>query len=293
MRAALKVLFSAATVALASCADSSPGTGKLTVQMTDAPFPFGEVSSVDVFVVRVDARSETTTDSEASAEGQMSGWTTIATPNKSINLLSLQGGVTTNLGSTTLASGTYRGFRLVIDPAQSSVTLKDGTKPAITFPSASRTGIKIVLDQAIEVTRDSSVMILDFDVGRSFVMRGASIRNNGLLFKPVIRSVARELTGSVTGTVRADSPTGSLMAGVTVEVLTAGSTITDATPENIVRSTVTDANGAFRMGFLLPGNYVLRATPMASTTYQPALLTGGLTITSGTEASGKVIVVTK
>ena len=80
-----------------------------------------------------------------------------------------------NLGTTSLSTGTYKGFRMVIDPAQSNVVLKNGTMPAIDFPSAAQSGIKIKLDMPIEVTKDSSVMVLDFDVGRSFVMKGNSI----------------------------------------------------------------------------------------------------------------------
>ncbi len=86
--------------------------------------------------------------------------------------------------------------------SKSSVTLTDGSHPTVMWPSAAQTGIKINLDQPISVTQDSSVMVLDFDVGRSFVMRGNSISQNGLLFKPVIRAVATQLTGSVAGSVR-------------------------------------------------------------------------------------------
>jgi len=135
--------------------------------------------------------------------------------------------------------------------------------------------------------------VLDFDVGRSFVMRGNSISQNGLNFKPVIRAVASELTGGVSGSVHADTPTGAGMANVTVEVLKAGTAITDATPENVVGSTSTDANGNFAVKYLLPGTYVVRATPATTTGYQPALLTGGLTITSGATVSNQLIVVTK
>src|SRR5262245_31441579 len=46
----MKKLFATAAtvVALAACSESD-GSGKLTVQMTDAPFPFSEVSAVNVF----------------------------------------------------------------------------------------------------------------------------------------------------------------------------------------------------------------------------------------------------
>ena len=278
--------------AAAACSDSD-GSGKLTVQMTDAPFPYSEVSAVNVFVVRVDARTADATDAEATNSANTSGWTTIATPNKVINLLSLQGGVTTNLGTSELSTGTYNAFRLVIDPAQSGVTLKSGAAVNTTFPSAAQSGIKVNLSSPIEVTEDSSVMVLDFDVGKSFVMKGNSISQNGLTFKPVIRAVASEFTGVVTGTVRADSPTGAAMADVTVEILKAGTLLASTDTAAVVRTTKTDASGNFTVKFLLPGSYVVRATPATATAYLPALLTGGLTITSGTTVSNQVIVVTK
>ena len=291
----LRRILSAALVAAAAvgCSDSD-GSGKLTVQMTDAPFPYSEVSAVNVFVVRVDARAADATDAEAANSANTSGWTTIATPNRVINLLSLQGGVTTNLGTTELSTGTYNAFRLVIDPAQSGVTLKSGAEVATIFPSAAQSGIKVNLSAPIEVTEDSSVMILDFDVGKSFVMRGNSISQNGLAFKPVIRAVASEFTGSVTGSVRADSPTGNGMADVTVEILKPGTLLTSTDTAAVVRTTKTDANAAFTVKFLIPGTYVVRATPPTSATgYLPALLSGGVTITSGATVTDQVIVVTK
>jgi hypothetical protein len=280
-----------ATLGVAACSDSSgTGTGTLSVRMTDAPFPFSDVASVDVFVVRVDARQSDPTDAEATDETNHNGWTTIATPNTSFNLLDLAGGRTTNLGAATLATGTYDGFRLIIDPSRSTMTLKDGTQPAIMFPSAGHSGIKINLDQPISLTSDGSVMTLDFDVGRSFVMRGNGARN-GFIFKPVVRAVAEDITGSVSGSVHATSATGAVVPNATVEVLTAGSLITDADPTHIVRSTSTDTNGNYRIAFLLPGTYVVRATPPAASGFKPALLTGGLTITTGTETQNQIIVV--
>jgi uncharacterized surface anchored protein len=260
------------------------------VRLTDAPFPFSDVARVDVFVVRVDARTSEPTDAEATDESNTNGWTTVATPNASINLLDLGDGKTTNLGATTLATGTYNGFRLIIDPSKSSMTLADGTQPAIKFPSAGQSGIKVNLSAPIQLTENGSVMTLDFDVGSSFVMRGNDARN-GFIFKPVIRAVAEDITGSVSGSVHANSATGAAVAGATVEVLTAGSLVTDSDPTHVVRSTSSDTNGAFRIAFLLPGTYVLRATPPTASGFKPALLPGGLTITTGTEVQNQIIVV--
>jgi len=276
--------------AFAACSDSSgTGTGMLTVRLTDAPFPFSDVSRVDVYVARVDAQKASTTDAEA-ADANAGGWTTIATPNALINLLDLGDGKTMNLGATTLPTGNYQSFRLILDTDKSSITLKDGTQPAIKFPSAGQSGIKVILDQPIQLTENGSVMTLDFDIGRSFVMRGNDARN-GFIFKPVIHAVAQDITGSVTGSVHANSATGAAVANATVEVLTAGSLVTDSDPTHIVRSTSTDANGAFRIAFLLPGTYVLRATPPTASGFKPGLLAGGLTIAAGQETQNQIIVV--
>ena len=284
-------VFAVAALSFSACSDSS-GTsmGTLTVRLTDAPFPFSEVARVDVFIKRVEARSAEPTDDEAADESDRSGWTTIASPEVSINLLDLAGGVTTNLGAATLATGTYNGFRLILDTDRSTITLKDGSTPPIHWPSAGQSGIKIKLDEPIELTEDGSVMTLDFDIGRSFVLRGNTAAS-GFNFKPVIRAVAQDITGSVTGSVRANSATGAGVAAATVEVLTAGSLLTDNDPTHIVQTTATDANGDFRFAFLLPGTYVLRATPPATSGFKAALLPGGLVVTSGTETSGQIIVV--
>lgn len=279
------------TFAAGACTDSSgTGTGLLTVRLTDAPFPFSEVASVDVYVVRVDAKAASTTDEEAADEDNHGGWTTIATPNALINLLDLGSGRTMNLGATTLPTGSYRSFRLVLDTDQSTITLKDGSEPPIHFPSAGQSGIKVKLDEPIQLTEDGSVMTLDFDIGRSFVMRGNS-PGSGFNFKPVIHAVAQDVTGSVTGSVRANSATGAAVPDATVEVLTAGSLLTDNDPTHIVRTATTDASGNFRIAFLLPGTYVVRATPPTASGFKAALLPGGLTITAQTETQNQIIIV--
>jgi hypothetical protein len=283
--------FALGAMGVAACSDSSgTGNGLLTVRLTDAPFPFSDVASVNVFVVRVDARTSEPTDAEAADESNNEGWTTIATPNALVELLALGGGRTTNLGATTLATGTYNGFRLIIDPSRSSITLKDGSTPPIFFPSAAHSGIKVNLDKPIELTENGSVMTLDFDVGSSFVMRGNNPAN-GFNFKPVVRAVAQDITGSVSGSVHANSATGAAVPNTTVEVLTAGSLLTDADPTHVIRTTSTDANGDYRIAFLLPGTYVVRATPPTTSGFKPALLANGLTITTGTETQNQVIVV--
>ncbi len=275
------------TVALAACSDSSgTGTGLLRVRLTDAPFPFSEVARVDVYVVRVDARKTPVTDAATADEANHEGWTTVATPNALINLLDLRNGKTLALGETSLPIGSYNSFRLILDTSKSSITLADGSTPPISFPSAGQSGLKVRLDEPVVVTEDGSTLILDFDVGRSFVMRGNSTAN-GFNFKPVIRAVAL-LTGSVTGSVHANSATGAAVPNTTVEVLPAGSALDYS--GDIVRSGTTDAEGKFTIAFLQPGTYALRATPPSASGFKPALVSS-VVISSGQATIDQIIVV--
>lgn len=291
--ALVTVLFVAAACDNSSTNLTQSNSGQVNLLLTDAPFPFAEVKRVDVFVVRIDGKTADTNDTEAANESDMKGWTTLASPDTSINLLDLTNGKTANLGVATLPAGTYRGFRLIIDTDKSSVTLNDNTKPHVKWPSAGKNGIRILLDDPFVLGgTGSSSLLIDFDLGRSFVMRGNSISRNGLLFKPVIRATTQQSTGTVTGSVHGDNATGPAIDSATIEVLKNGTTLTDTNSENVVRSGMTAGSGNFTLAFIRPGTYVLRATPPAASLYKPAIL-NGVTITAGTVTSGQVIVVTK
>lgn len=280
-----------------ACGDSAGtgGTGKLTVALTDAPFPFDQVARVDVFVVRIDAQAPETDSAKAANESDSGGWTTIATPNSLINLLDLQGGKTTNLGATSLATGTYRSFRLILDTDKSSVTLKDGTKPSIKWPSAGKTGIKIILDKPVDLSTAGATLIVDFDVGRSFVLRGNTISQNGLLFKPVLRATASVVvtTGTVSGTVRADNATGALVSGASVELLKAGTALADTVSANVIKTGSTDAAGAFNLTTVAPGSYALRVTPAAASGYKALIYATPVVVTAGQTTGGIAVIVVK
>ena len=195
-----------AAVALAGACSSkstAPANGTMVVQLTDAAFLIDSVARVDVFVVRVDGKmddvdSATATKAVTDDSVSTGGWTTLATPNQSINLLAYQSGVTFAAGQRAIPAGTYKGFRLVIDPSKSTVTLKNGlvlssiSTPGVTFPSGSRSGIKVNLTNTVTVTADgTTTMLVDFDLANSFVLKGSTLAGNGLTFKPVIRGTMK------------------------------------------------------------------------------------------------------
>ena len=83
---------------------------------------------------------------------------------------------------------------------------------------------------------------------------------------------------------------GDAQAFTTLFDAKSGTALADTASANVVRSTVSDASGAFKFAFLLPGTYVLRATPPSGSVYKPALRSGGLTIVTGQEATGQLII---
>jgi hypothetical protein len=189
--------------AFIGCSDSSStdaGEGRIAVRLTDAPLPLDEVESIDVFIVRVEAKLQSTSDEEAAedvegAEASSGGWIVLATPNAPFDLMDLQNGVSVFLGEGDVPVGDYRSIRLILDTDQSSITLEDGmvlsgvTDPSIKWPSAGKTGIKVLFSSPIQVLEgETTDVLLDFDAENSFVLRGNTITQNGLLFTPVIQA---------------------------------------------------------------------------------------------------------
>src|SRR5438067_1010556 len=124
------VLLAALAVPLATCdtratdpATNEPATGESRILLTDAPFPYYRVARVDLFVVSVSASLSSDT---SAAVGSGANFVTIATPNRRINVLALQNGLTDQLGAVRLPTGAVTAIRMVIDTDSSSITLKSG-----------------------------------------------------------------------------------------------------------------------------------------------------------------------
>ena len=284
-RPLMAAVIAASALLAAACSNDGtiPGlgggseTGTVVVKLTDAPFPTDQVKSVDVFVIRVDGRTSDVSEADADQDLENSGstgWRTLATPNASFNLLSLQNGASASLGSAPLGAGTYSGLRLIIDPSQSSVTLKDGTKlngssnPGVSFPSASRSGLKINLSKPLVVVGGATTTLLvDFDVANSFVMRGNTIQQNGLLFKPVINGSVID-AATVNANIRLANATASALDFVQgTTALTGGSNLAFGTSSACASVNATTPNLSVRVNgttTALPG---FTPTLQAGTSY--------------------------
>ncbi|HXD24003.1 MAG TPA: DUF4382 domain-containing protein [Gemmatimonadaceae bacterium] len=215
----ISILLGVGAVAVWACADNSvtaahvqPGQGTLAVQLVDDPTALDSIASVNIFVVRVDARvkvaDSVAADSSVDGDGDFddrgrdfghdhrdsTAWVTIASPNKLINILDLQHGDTAILDSAVLDTIRFRSMRIIIDPSQSNVTLKDGTvltatsTPPVDFFSRGRFGVLVDLDNDVDVKPGAMTTItLDFRLGESIALRGHSIGHDGLVIRAVVQ----------------------------------------------------------------------------------------------------------
>ena len=184
----------ASSAFLLGCGDgmgSGVETGTLTVRLADAPGE--EVESAVIWVSRV------------SVVGEDGGIHVISNDTATYDLLALQGGVTAGLGSAEIPVGTYNQLRLLVDSAQvtlkAPVTFTSGSSTAsLKVPSGSTSGLKVNLDN-VSVVPGETVLLVDFDVSRSFVFQGPPGGPKSASFKPVIHATVMDVAGSIAGTV--------------------------------------------------------------------------------------------
>jgi hypothetical protein len=271
--------------------------------LTAAPFGSDSVARADLFVVSVEGMLRDIDSVEASRAADAgdnadpeAGFVSLATPNVAHDMVGLQSGATVELNTTELPLGTYLGFRAIIDPARSSVTLTDGTvlrgntTPGILWPDPARVGVRLELDRPVMVDDlQATALLLDFDLRRLFVRQGPTIAG-GLRFVTALRGAIRDSTGSIEGTVRRDDATGAPVAGAIIEVLRPNTPISDLNPANIVRSGKTTPSGTFAIPFLAPGPYALRAVPPASLPANGPAMIQVVTAVPGVRADGNLLV---
>lgn len=284
---------------LSSCDQSTvaPTTGTTRTLLTDDPFPYSRVARVDLFIVSVSASMSSDTSAGAS------NFVTLATPNRVINVLALQNGLTEELGIASLPSGAITAVRLVIDTDLSSITLKSSavltgsTTPGIHWQSsAGRPVLNALLHEQILVPDTGAVVVIEYDVGKAFITPqeiDPTSTDSGFVFSPVLRATDAVRTGSIAGVVRARTVGGSAVADASLRLY-----IGDPTkPENswpVLATAKTDTSGAFRFAYVTRSSYWSSLPAHAGESYIVAVdppagsglgrvLVPNLTVTAGAE----------
>ncbi|WP_257305793.1 DUF4382 domain-containing protein [Geothrix campi] len=229
---------------LMACSGSSSsggGSGSMNVHLVDGPISGYQEINVNIQTVEINSNGS---------------WITLGTPNKTLNLLSLVGGVDETLvAGATLPAGHYGQMRLILGPGN-TVKLADGTVVPLKVPSGLQSGIKLIVNFDVVAGTTKDVWI-DFDASHSIQVVQAGMSGQYIL-RPTIWAFDKIATGSIHGTLT-DATTSTGLPGATVYA----ETLDGSGKARIARSTVTDANGAYTLDLLPVGTtYYVVSQPL-------------------------------
>jgi hypothetical protein len=234
----------------------------MSVTLVDGPTTDYQAINLNIQSVQI---NQSTTAGE-------SGWITLSSPNKTVDLLKLQGGVVEALVPVrNLDAGSYHMLRLVLGSGN-TLMLADGSTVALTVPSGQQTGIKIPLDFTVVAGTTADVWI-DFDGAHSIhvVQTGSS----SYILRPVVHGFMQVATGSVSGTLT--GPAGVPLAGAVVmaESVDASGNVT------LLRSTTSSATGTYSLNLLPIGQtYYVVSQPVIGTAVYSAQASDATTLTT-------------
>lgn len=167
----------------------SPGTGKLSIGITDAP-----IDSAEAVVIHV---------TSATLHGP-GGDTTIdvidptsKTPGRDIDLLLFQGGQWTGLFEDTITAGHYSWIRLGLDLSKSYIQI-NGAQYGMSCTSCDNVGYRI--NRSFDVAEDATLtFMLDFDLRKSITATSGGQAD--YILRPTVRLIDSAASGSISGTV--------------------------------------------------------------------------------------------
>jgi len=232
--------------------------GKISVKLTDAPFPYDFIDEANVTIYKIETRVKNLDESKGDQDD--SNFEVLYEGEQKVNLLTLTNGVTMAMGEAEVPVGSYDLVRVYIK--EGSVVLKDGTTFDLKVPSGEQTGIKVFVNPAIEVFSSlSSDLLLDIDVSKSFIAKGNIESMGGITgfnFKPVIRASNMSTAGSLAGRVT------TLVEEVETGIDGVQISVWDG--EEHITSTSTDESGNYMVLGLEEGTYTIQAEAMDYTT---------------------------
>jgi hypothetical protein len=221
--------------------------GRVTVSLTDAPFPGDLVEEVNVTIDWV--KFKITTDEGTDDETDF----VVIEVDKTFNLLELTNGTTELLGVKEIPFGTYSELRIHVTEAK--IKLKGIEEEMnIKIPSGYSSGLKIKIKPDLVVSEDISQVLLDFDVSRSFIVQG-NISNgskiSGFIFNPVIRAANVAWAGKLSGIVekKDDNEIQDFIKNAHIYV------ISPDNPAEIIATGKTDEKGFYKIIGIPAGMY--------------------------------------
>jgi len=220
------------------------------VLLTDAPFPYDSVTSVNLHVVRIEASHLPDTSGGGT-------WVLVTEPRKAFDLLELQQGTTTLVGEGELPAGQYRAIRMTIDTGLSSIIWSGGAHRVVNWQTYSQ--LYALVESPVDVPTEGAEIVIDFDVGRSFLY--AFYGRDDFTFSPHLRAINSAAAGAIAGTVTTDysgSPAPVKNASVTV---CASDQCAPPDSGYVVTTGRSDDAGHYKIAFIRAGTYAVRIEP--------------------------------
>lgn len=183
-----------------------------------------------------------------------------------VDLLDFQGAATTPLAEADIDPGDFTQIRMIIEAARVQLAegyaFRDGTtEMELTVPSGAQSGLKLNLHNeeeggAVAIAPGETVLVLDFDVNQSFVLRGnpdTPAGVHGVNFKPAIRVTAMDVAASMSGEVTTEDE-GVSVAGLTVTATPADQGSVEGY-QTFIGTALTADDGSYTIHYLVPGTY--------------------------------------
>jgi len=252
------------------------------VFLTDDPFPFDSVQSVQVYIVGIDV--STHPDTGTSADSMH--WINVAAPHRQVDLLTLQQGLTDSLGIGEVTADQYKAVRVTINVDSSAgIRFKNGSPAVVRWNGSGQESYAVFVQAPISIPDTGAIIVIDFDVGRSFVYN--QLGDGAFDFFAAIRAVNKAATGDIAGTVSHDTSAGPAgpVADATVSAWGGG-------PNNwfILSTGKTDVAGHYRLAYLLPGTYIVGVAPPApSASNFASALDSNVAVNAGAETTHNVL----
>lgn len=248
---------------MTSCKDDTAtrGEGQLSLYLTDSPIDRADVEAVVVTVteVRVDGQA----------------WDGFDGP-LTVDVLSLQNGMTRLMGSAALDARAYSDIDLVLDLEQDAmgnapgcyVMTDDGTRHALSANGATELLIDIDNSGFAVVEDDEANLVVDFDLRKSITASSDGSSDFAFVTSSeldnALRVVVRDETGEIEGNCN-DAINSSdrivvyaYAAGTyNAQTETSGQGASQVLFANAVTSASVDASGQYRLSFLRSGDYEL------------------------------------
>lgn len=182
------VVLAAALMCGCNGSDSGSATSSARLSLGVADTPVDGATSVVVTFTGVQLQG----DSGAPTEFDF------ATPKQVDLMTTSSGNAALLLDGVTIPAGSYQWVRLMVDGSQSTIALSDGSVHALTIPSGSQTGLKLVSGFNVAAGGQADFTI-DFNLRQAVTLaNGGSGR---YILKPALRLINNKQVGQIAGSV--------------------------------------------------------------------------------------------